>query len=165
LPLRSFSFDRIFSIGVLHHTPDPRRAFLALPRLLRPGGELAIWVYSGEPRFRLQYALSDLYRLHTRRMDRRRLLRWCERLEPLGRLYSTRLGRYLTPFLPVSAHPKRDWRVLDTFDWYSPRYQFKHTWREVESWFRDAGLVDVRRNPFEVSVVGRAPSTSSPRAR
>src|SRR5436305_919750 len=32
--------------GVLHHTPDCHAAFAALPRLLRPGGEIAIWLYN-----------------------------------------------------------------------------------------------------------------------
>jgi SAM-dependent methyltransferase len=161
LPLRPESFDLIYSIGVLHHTPDTRAAFEQLPRLLRPGGEIAIWVYSREGRLRWHFWLSTQYRRFTHRMSHERLLRWCRRLEPLGRLYRTRYGKYAYPLLPVSTHPKKEWRVLDTFDWYSPRYQWKHTWDEVEGWFRAAGLADVRRQPFEVSVSGRRPESSS----
>src|SRR5206468_1645705 len=47
-PLAKGTFDRIYSIGVLDHTPDPRRAFLALARSLKPGGRIAIWVYRKE---------------------------------------------------------------------------------------------------------------------
>ena len=39
LPFRPATFDLVFSEGVLHHTPSTRRAFEALVRLLRPGGE------------------------------------------------------------------------------------------------------------------------------
>ncbi len=47
LPFASESFDYIYSIGVLHHTPDCERAFKLLPALLKPGGKIAIWLYSG----------------------------------------------------------------------------------------------------------------------
>ncbi len=52
-PFATGTFDHIYSLGVLDHTPDPRAAFLALARLLRPGGRIAIWVYPRErPRWR-----------------------------------------------------------------------------------------------------------------
>jgi ubiquinone/menaquinone biosynthesis C-methylase UbiE len=159
LPFRDASFDLVYSIGVLHHTPDTRAAFEALTRLVKPGGTLAIWVYSGEPSYRLRWLASDLYRRWTVRMDHERLLRWARRVEPLGRLFGTRYGRYLGVLLPMSHHPKKEWRILDTFDWYSPRYQWKHRWHEVEDWFRSAGFVRIRRNQVPVSVAGeRAPA-------
>ncbi len=155
LPFRPESFDFIYSIGVLHHTPDTRAAFSQLPRLLRPGGRIAIWVYTSERP--LGYLSSDLYRRLTTRMDEERLLKLCRIAAPLGRLYRTRFGRYLTPLLPVSHHPDPEWRVLDTFDWYAPKYQWKHDWDEVEGWFREAGLADIRRHEVAVSVSGRRP--------
>lgn len=158
LPLKPESFDLVYSIGVLHHTPDTRAAFSALPELLRPGGRIAIWVYSAERR--LRYLASDLLRPLTTRMDEERLLRLCRAAGPLGRLYRTRPGRLLSPLLPVSRHPDPEWRVLDTFDWYAPRYQWKHGYPEVEGWFRDAGLTEVRRHEVPVSVSGRRPGDS-----
>lgn len=50
-----------------------------------------------------------------------------------------------------------DEAILDTFDWYSPKYQWKHDWPEVEGWFGEAGLGDVTRNEFPVSFRGRKP--------
>ena len=46
LPFAPESFDFIYSIGVLHHTPDCEHAFKVLPGLLKPVG-IAIWLYSG----------------------------------------------------------------------------------------------------------------------
>jgi SAM-dependent methyltransferase len=155
LPFAPESFDLIYSIGVLHHTPDTHAAFAKLPSLLRPGGRIAIWVYTSERP--LRYLSSDLYRRVTTRMNEERLLELCRVAVPLGRLYRTRFGRYLTPLLPVSPHPDPEWRVLDTFDWYAPKYQWKHDWGEVEGWFEEAGLVDVRRHEVAVSVSGRRP--------
>ncbi len=47
LPLKA-SFDYAFSVGVLHHLPDPRRGFLSLAARLRPGGSISAWVYGRE---------------------------------------------------------------------------------------------------------------------
>ena len=152
LPFRGEAFDRIYSLGVLHHTPDTRRAFMSLIPHLKKGGKIAIWVYADEPG--RPHRMSDLYRRWTTRMSNDRLLRLCRMAHPLGRLYRTRYGRHLYPVLPVAAHRKKEWRVLDTFDWYAPRYQWKHTWEEVEGWFHEAGLVNVRRNGMAVAVSG-----------
>jgi SAM-dependent methyltransferase len=48
LPFPPASFDQVFCIGVIHHLPDPRAGFLALARLLKPGGKISIWVYAQE---------------------------------------------------------------------------------------------------------------------
>jgi SAM-dependent methyltransferase len=41
-------FEYIFSVGVLHHTSNPRAAFQELATKLRPGGGLSAWVYARE---------------------------------------------------------------------------------------------------------------------
>ena len=68
LPFPDGTFDAIYSIGVLHHTPDTRRAFLSLTRLLKPGGRIAIWVYS--TKLRLMFG-GELLRLVTPRLPQR----------------------------------------------------------------------------------------------
>ncbi len=45
LPLAEQAFDLVYSIGVLHHTPDPRKAFHQIARRVKPGGRLAVWLY------------------------------------------------------------------------------------------------------------------------
>src|SRR4051812_17685757 len=45
LPLAEGVLDLAFSIGVLHHGPDPRGAFREVARRVRPGGRLAVWLY------------------------------------------------------------------------------------------------------------------------
>lgn len=44
-PFALESFDFIYSIGVLHHLPDPEVAFRKLLRFLKPGGEVQIYLY------------------------------------------------------------------------------------------------------------------------
>src|SRR5918998_1082869 len=45
LPLAEGAFDLAFSIGVLHHSPDPRRSFARVAARVKPGGRLAVWLY------------------------------------------------------------------------------------------------------------------------
>jgi SAM-dependent methyltransferase len=46
LPFEDGAFDRVYSWGVLHHTPDSRRAFDEALRVLAPGGRACIMLYS-----------------------------------------------------------------------------------------------------------------------
>lgn len=44
-PFAFESFDFIYSIGVLHHLPDPEAAFQHLLKFLKPDGEVQIYLY------------------------------------------------------------------------------------------------------------------------
>jgi SAM-dependent methyltransferase len=47
-PFRGALFDFIYSIGVLHHLPDPEAGFRSLLDVLKPGGTIFAWVYGAE---------------------------------------------------------------------------------------------------------------------
>lgn len=164
LPFARESFDYIYSVGVLHHTPSCEQAFKILPPFLKPGGTIAIWVYSSYNKW---YRMSDLYRRLTTRLPARWLHALCQVAGPLYYVHSVLrrmpgvgpiLSGVLMYMLPVSLHPVREWRVLDTFDWYSPVFQSKHTYEEVFRWFEDGELRDLRVLFEPVAVQGRKPS-------
>lgn len=160
LPFRDEIFDAIFSIGVLHHTRDTREAFLSLPRHLKSGGEIAVWLY---------YYTDPLYNRATD-FWRHVVGGW-----PNGAIYAWSWllcflfsGLYRRPFmsrwpwghlrrvLPVNTHPDWHWRVLDTFDWYSPVYQDKDCSPErVVNWCREGGLRGVELLSFPTSIRAR----------
>jgi SAM-dependent methyltransferase len=48
LPFAPASFDFVYSLGVLQHTPDVARAFAALPPMLAGGGDFA-WITTSTP--------------------------------------------------------------------------------------------------------------------
>src|SRR5262249_21242944 len=54
-----------------------------------------------------------------------------------------------------------EWRWLDTFDWYAPKYQWEHSGEKVERWVRAAGREGVRRYSFPVSVSGHRPPAAA----
>src|SRR3954469_13826355 len=101
--------------------------------------------------------MSDIYRRWTSKMDPERLLKLCRVAVPLGRFFRTPVGRPVRGLLPVNLHKDPDWAILATFDGYAPQYQWKHAWQEVEGWFREAGLVALKRNSMPVAVSGRLP--------
>lgn len=45
LPFADNSFDLVYSHGVLHHTPDTRKAIQEVHRALRPGGRAVVMLY------------------------------------------------------------------------------------------------------------------------
>jgi len=163
LPFAPESFDFIYSIGVLHHTPDCERAFKSLPGLLKPGGRIAIWLYSAYNKW---YRMSDVYRKVTRRMSPGTLHALCYGVVPLYGIHQVLrkiplVGRpasgALRYAIPMAFHRDRTWRILDTFDWYSPWYQSKHTYEEVFRWFESCGLEDLRVIDQPIAVQGRKP--------
>lgn len=164
LPFAAECFDYIYSIGVLHHTPDCQAAVKALPQYLKPGGSLAVWLYSGYNRW---YRFSDYYRKVTHRMPPRLLHGILRVVVPV--LNAVDSGLRVIPLVgkplagaihhvfPVNRNPRREWRVLDTFDWYSPKYQSKHTYEEVFPWFESCGLEDLHVGQEAIAVRGRKP--------
>jgi SAM-dependent methyltransferase len=155
VPFAPSTFDVVFSIGVLHHTPNPEVAFHRLPSLLKPGGRIAIWVYDA---YNPLYKVSDFYRKITTRLPSELLYTAAKVAGPLYPLYRFPvIGLLARVLLPMSPHPKKDWRVLDTFDWYAPKYQWKHTYAEVFRWFSGGGLEDITPLDYPVAMSGRKP--------
>jgi SAM-dependent methyltransferase len=141
MPFRDDTFDLAYSIGVLHHTPDTRGAFARVARVVKPGGGLAVYLYGGYGPGR---HFPDAIRKVTTRLPPRVTLALAAAAVPLYYPYRLpALGKVLRFVAPISMHPHWRWRWLDTFDWYSPRYQWKVLYPEVFRWFRENGFHEV----------------------
>jgi SAM-dependent methyltransferase/uncharacterized protein YbaR (Trm112 family) len=141
LPFRDQTFDVGYSIGVLHHTPDTAAAFRRVAALVKKGGHLAVYVYfaGGLARY-----CSDAFRVVTTRLPRPVVYWLSVAAIPLYFLHRLPvIGRVSQTLLPTNMHSNWRWRWLDTFDWYTPRYQWKHRYPEVIRWFREAGFSDL----------------------
>lgn len=161
LPLRTAEagggFDLIYSIGVLHHLPDPRRGFLSLLPYLRPGGTIAVWVYGHENNGVVRNVVEPLRRVSTSvPTPFLRALAWplavgfhgAARLvyRPLD---GTRVGRSLPLNEYLSSVADFSFRqnygiVFDQLAAPTARYI---RGPELEEWFRAGGLEDVRVSP------------------
>ena len=167
-PVRPGIADRLYTFGVVQHTPDPERAFRSLVPLVRPGGEVAVWVYR---RWLVPQPSYWLRRL-TRGMPEPRATRFIEWYVPkamavsgaLGRV--PRVGRWLRRMVPVadyrgrlplSAEQVNERALMDTHDMLITRYTFPQRWKDLRRWMRD--LEDVRKpHAREMSAVGRRPA-------
>ncbi len=149
--------DRLFCFGVLQHTPDPRRAFLSLPRHVRPGGEIVADVYL---KSFLTVLLHSKYwvRPFTHPMDSERLYshvqRYVDAMWPLATLIRRipRVGASINWRLLVAGYSEasvmdsrlKEWAYLDTYDMLAPLYDHPQTLETVEKWLEEARLEDAR---------------------
>jgi SAM-dependent methyltransferase len=168
LPFPPETFDCIYSMGVLHHTPDCEKAFKVLPQYLKPGGTIAVWLYSGYNKW---YRFSDQYRKITHRMSPRTLHRffrvavpffyWLDRGLRAVPIVGKPVAGLTNHLFPINHQPDPEARVLDTLDWYSPKYQSKHTYEQVFRWFESCGLGDLTVGDDPIGVRGRKPRHTS----
>jgi SAM-dependent methyltransferase len=113
-------FDVIYSGGVLHHTPDTRRALEQLVQLLLPGGRIYVWLY--------HELGTHAYRF--KRRLRHGPLWWRRSIAAPFALQGWLRDRTLT--LPE--------HYLIQHDFFTPRWRWEHTPDEVEQWFTSLGL-------------------------
>jgi ubiquinone/menaquinone biosynthesis C-methylase UbiE len=130
LPFRGASFDAVVCDGVIHHTPDARRALGECSRILRVGGALYLGVYN---RRRYYYYVYTYPGSFIRRLERFSLGR--------GVILSTIFPVYFLAHL-VKRHGNKTLRGARNFFYdylITPRASF-HRREEIESWAADMGL-------------------------
>lgn len=170
LPFPDNSFDKVFCLGVLQHTPDFRRSVEALVAKAKAGGEVVVDFYpitGWWTKINAKYLLRPF----TRRMSHERLLdlieRNSDRLIGAYRALEKAGLRPLTRFLPVcdisgtlpdglSRRELREWVILDTFDQYSPEYDNPQRIAAVARMFEDAGCKVTFADFVEIGDKGRA---------
>src|SRR4030095_7620847 len=68
------SFDYAFSVGVLHHLPDPIGGFKSLLSKVKPGGHISAWVYGAENNEWITRCVNPIRERLTSRISPRALL-------------------------------------------------------------------------------------------
>ena len=155
--------DYIFSIGVLHHIPEPSGVVKAAFSALRPGGKFLVWLYGKEGN---RLFLSFLYPLRalTKRLPHNVLapLVWtmCFPLVIYMKLCHTLplpLGGYLlTVFEKMSAEKRR----LIIYDQLNPAYAKYYTRVEAEKLLSDGKFENIRvhhRHGYSWTLIGTKP--------
>ena len=172
IPLRTNAFDRVICLGVLQHTPHPRKAFESLARHVRPGGVLVVDVYTKRLLSLLgwKYLLRPVTKLMEKELLHGIVSSVVPPLLPLARFLRRVAGRAGARLLPIVEYShlglpselNREWAILDTFDMYSPSHDHPQSLGTVKGWFREAGFTDavVRLGPN--GVVGRGCKPGNP---
>ncbi|MDX6696188.1 MAG: hypothetical protein QOF02_3791 [Blastocatellia bacterium] len=73
LPLKRV-FDYAFSVGVLHHLPEPRAGFRSLASKVKAGGHVSAWVYGAENNGWITRFVNPVRKRVTSRINKRALL-------------------------------------------------------------------------------------------
>lgn len=170
MPFRRGSFDRCYCFGVLQHTPDVHKTFVALPPMLKPGGCLAVDVYRRPRGLRRLTATKYYVRPLTRRMQPQALYKLTSRyirgMWPVARVLrrvpyvGIRLNWAL--LIPdygltyrMSEAQLREWAELDLFDMLSPTYDYPQDVSTLRDWFVEARMTDVDVHVGHNGIEGR----------
>ena len=149
-------FDYAFSVGVLHHLPDPRAGFVSLASKVKPGGHLSAWIYGAENNDWITRFVNPVRERVTSRIDRGALLQLSK--IPAAFLYlatklvygplnrnGSALGQHLFYNDYLSAIAPFGWREQHTivFDHLVAPTAFYISRDEFAAWWRDIGARDV----------------------
>lgn len=179
LPFRLGTFDGCYCIGVVQHTPDPKRTLRRLSEMIKEDGKIGLFIYEIRRWWTLYYS-KYWVRPFTTRMKEKNLLRLIKTLMPVLFPLTEVTYRipYLSPFfqfvIPVSNYVAQDWAkglgwrqryqwaLMDTFDMLAPAYDQPQTMDEVMSVLTDAGITNLRRTSGVGLCLTGDKATSSP---
>lgn len=171
MPFPNGSFDFIISDGVLHHTRDPKKAFLSLIEYLAPGGH--IFVHLNRRLGPIRELSDKLLRNITTKMSLKKCYDFCKQFTRFARsIHKQKINFNVPEDLPVLGIKKGkyelqefiykyfflcywDWSgSLDfhrnnftNMDWYYPLYQYTYTAEELLFWCKKADLINVEVYP------------------
>jgi len=151
IPVNSV-FDIAYSIGVLHHLPKPKEGFLLLPRVLKKGGLMEIWVYNRWNNNRALYFYEPL-RYVCRLIPRPWLYRLCYIPAAVVHLINfislglRRVGMVKlsekVPFFYYANFPF-SMKLNDSFDVLATPKSNYYFAEELKDWFIEAKLSDIQ---------------------
>jgi len=168
-PLRDESFDFIIADGVLHHTPDTKKAVFALFRKVKPGGQFFFYVYKKMGAAR-QFC-DQFIRNEFTKLSPEACYAACEGLTYLGKeLSKIEETINLKKGVPILGIPPGEHNVqrllyynfvkcfwndafdfetnnMVNFDWYHPHNAWQHSEEEIEAWMEELGVREFRFNP------------------
>ncbi len=152
MPFADNTFDKVFCLGVLQHTPSFATSIKSLIQKAKVGGEIVVDFYPIKGWYTKIHS-KYIFRPITKRMPKRLLLnlirlniRWMliafDLLCAIGCSLLTRFipitdVRSLPPTL--SRSQRREWAIMDTFDGLSPEYDSPQRVEDVKKMFTSNG--------------------------
>lgn len=162
LPFPDNSFDVIVSNGVLHHTPDTKLALKNIIKKLKSGGSCLFYIYKKKSPIR---EFSDDYiRSKISDLDPDSALKLLKPLTKFGQMLheksieievsedipilEIKKGKYDLQLLIYQHFFKCFWNDkfgfdncnLTNFDWYYPKFSWRHTPEEIKNWCKEFQL-------------------------
>jgi SAM-dependent methyltransferase len=155
MPFENDSFDKVFCLGVLQHTPNFKKSIECLSDKVRLGGELVIDFYPINGWWS-KICAKYIFRPWFKKIEHNKLLSLIEaNVNWLMKLYFLNqklgIGKIFNRFLPIpdisatiphdlDSEELRRWVILDTFDMFSPEYDQPQRIAQVVKWVEKSGL-------------------------
>jgi|KBSMisStandDraft_5_1062788.scaffolds.fasta_scaffold01098_7 SAM-dependent methyltransferase len=176
LPFARESFDIVFCLGVIQHTPSSEATIEALSRFVAPGGWLIIdhytytvgWYTKTAPLFRAwlkRLPAERAARITERLVDV--LLPWHKRVAnvPIARSIVHRLSPVLSFYVlypELDDRLQHEWALLDTHDSLTDWYKHFRTVGQIRGTLEQLGFADVwcERGGNGVEARGRRPTST-----
>ena len=173
LPFKDGFFDVVLSDGVLHHTPDTFAALQSITKKVRVGGHVMFYVYVTKPPIR--EFVDDYIREKVTNLSPQDAWEALEPLTALAKDLSYKKQEINIPeefdllgFKKGNFNLQRwmYWNILKlywnddfsfddnnhvNYDWYYPKYAWRHTPDEVRNWLSKLNL---QENVFNVTESG-----------
>jgi len=162
LPLKRGFFDFVYSIGVLHHTPEPENAFGVMTETAKVNGRLALSLYEislyKRPNrntlrvvtIELLWALNiwrcEFFRIFTTRIPSKVFLFYCKMWVPVLHIINKiPVVRYIRYFFPSTCYANLPvaCSMVDTFDTYKTAIVHQYRGKDVFQWFLKQGLGEI----------------------
>ena len=157
LPFQKESFIYVFSLGVLQHTPNVSKSFIASALMTKPGGYFCADFYWNRliTMINMKYLLRPL----TKNIDQKKLFLFLKRHIKLFLYISQLLGKIpfigivLKKIIPVvnydgiynlSKQQLEEWALLDTFDMLAPKYDNPQSAETIKKWFYQNDFENVK---------------------
>jgi SAM-dependent methyltransferase len=159
LPFKEESFDVVYSLGVLHHTPNTQEAFNSISNYVKPQGVLSVWIYGNYWKRKIdaqQWLRKNLF------------CRFSPKALKIFSFFSANIlyYLYLLPVLgdglrerfPIAMDQDKAVRELNTFDMYSPTHIHYHYIDELYNWFADNNFKDMTPSRYLLGMKGKKSS-------
>jgi len=148
LPFRDESFDLVYSLGVLHHTPDTKEAFKAISKYVKAKGVVSIWLY-GKYWARKIKCQNWIRKNITSKFSSKQLYRFSKIASYMYWFYKIPIiGDGLRERFPIAMDEDIEVRALNTFDMYSPTYINYHYLDEVYEWFEEENFTKIQPSRY-----------------
>ena len=158
IPFPDNSFDFGYSLGVLHHIPDTRKALNDCVKKIKPGGHFLIYLYyklENRPfYFKAFYWLSNLIRLGVSKLPATLKRLVCNFLAVLFYMPFVLLcrllrfigvGEKIRKHIPLQAYERQSFYIIrnDSLDRFGTPLEQRFSRKQIQAMMEEAGLKNI----------------------
>jgi 2-polyprenyl-3-methyl-5-hydroxy-6-metoxy-1,4-benzoquinol methylase len=157
IPFEDNSFDFVFSLGVLHHIPDTKKAMYDCVRKVKPGGHFMVYLYYNLENknwlFRFVYFLSNLLRNVISRLPKTLKLIVCELIAIFVYMPLVLIARLIIKItanpqpkhVPLAFYANKSFNIIrtDSLDRFGTPLEQRFSKQEILIMMQESGLENV----------------------